>query len=256
MKMLKVVSYSLLFLIFWGCSNQEDAIVENGINRSENLKNTGKSANDFLSAAKYQSLVIEVSYVQSLRPNAQTLVNLKNFLEARLNKPGGITIIEQQIPGQSGDPFTIQEISKIEDQFRTKYNNVGILTLHLLFLNGGFTEDTNTSRTLGVAYRNTSCVLFENSIHSLSDQLTEPNRVDLETTVITHEIAHLLGLVDLGSNMQNDHIDEAHGKHCDNADCLMFWQIENNNVVGMMSSGNIPQLDANCILDLQANGGK
>lgn len=256
MKMLKVVGYSLLFLLFWGCSNEENASIENGINRSGNLKNTGKSANDFLAATKYQSLVVEVTYVQSLRPNPQTLVNLKNFLEARLNKPDGITIVEQQIAGQSGDPFTIQEISKIEDQFRTKYNNVGVLALHLLFLNGSFTGDTSTSRTLGVAYRNTSCVLFENSIQSLSDQLTEPNRVDLETTVITHEIAHLLGLVDLGSNMQNDHIDEAHGKHCENPDCLMFWQIENNNVVGMMTAGTIPQLDANCILDLQANGGK
>lgn len=256
---MKFIKISLLVLILsvFSCSpDDESNTLENGINKSFNLKTTGSSANDFLSASKYSSLVIEILYVQNFRPNAQTLTNLKSFMEQRLNKPGGITIIETQIASPGGSPYTIDEIAKIETDNRTKYNNTGVLALYGLFLDGSFTDDTSNSFTLGIAYRNTSFVLFENSIRNLSDNINEPNRVDLETTVILHELCHLLGLVSLGSPMQTEHIDEAHGKHCDNQNCLMFWQTENSSVLQMMSTGNVPQLDANCLADLKANGGK
>jgi hypothetical protein len=255
MKNFKYLLFAFLIVLGNGCSNDDDVIAENGINKIPNQQPTGSSANAFLSASTYSSLVIEVSYVENLRPNAQSLVNLKQFLEARLNKPNGISIVERQITTQAGSPFSIAEINTIENTVRTKYNDVGILTLHILFLNGEYIDDTANAKSLGVAYRNTSCVLFETAIQTLSNQINEPSRVDLETTVLSHEVCHLLGLVNLGSTMQNNHLDTDHDKHCNNANCLMFWQIENNNVVDMMTSG-IPQLDANCILDLQANGGK
>jgi hypothetical protein len=66
----------------------------------------------------------------------------------------------------------------------------------------------------------------------------------------------LLGLVNLGSTMQTEHNDEAHDKHCDNENCLMFWKTSNSSMVGEMVGSGIPQLDANCLADLQANGGK
>ena len=256
MKNLKYILFTTLVLLVSSCSKDEQDTTENGINRVPNQKQTGRSANDFLSANNYSSLVVEINYAQNFRPETQSIENLIQFLEARLNKPNGITVVEKQISTQTGSPFSIAEINAIENSVRTKYNNVGVLTLHLLFLNGEYIEDNATSKTLGVAYRNTSCVLFESAILALSNLLNAPSRVDLETTVMAHEVCHLLGLVDLGSPMQNDHIDNDHGKHCQNSNCLMFWQIENSNVVNMMTSGNLPSLDANCILDLQANGGK
>jgi predicted Zn-dependent protease len=251
----KLLCLSLLITIA-SCSSNDSSNVEDGVNKAPNLKVTGSSANGFLSASKYKSLVIEVNYAQNLAPNSQTLLNLKNFLEARLNKPNGVTIFSNQIPTQTGSPFTSQEISDIENTVRTEYNDGDVLKLHMLFLNGNSNDDNGPNKILGVAYRNTSCVLFENSIQLFSDQLTEPNRVDLETTVILHEVGHLLGLVNTGSNMVNNHLDTAHDKHCTNQNCLMFWQIENSGIMNMMNNGNVPSLDANCLLDLQANGGK
>lgn len=256
--MKKLLQISLLFIILLisSCSKDDSSSSENGINTSGNLKSIGSSANGFLSASKYKSLVVEINYAQGFRPNPQTLVNVKNFLQLRLSKPNGITFFENEIPVQTGSPFTIQEISAIESNFRTEYNNGDVLKLHLLFINGNSQDDNGDSKILGVAYRNTSSVLFENTIQSNSDQINEPNRIDLETTVILHEIGHILGLVDLGTTMQNNHLDTAHDKHCNNNECLMFWQIENTGVINMMANGNVPTLDANCILDLQANGGK
>lgn len=256
--MKKLVQISILFIVLSisSCSKNDSSSSENGINTSGNLKSTGSSANGFLSSSKYKSLIVEINYAQGFKPNAQTLINVKNFLELRLNKPGGITIFENEIPVQSGSPFKTEEISTIESNFRTEYNNGDALKLHLLFVNGNSQDDNGDNKILGVAYRNTSCVLYENTIQINSDQIGEPNRVDLETTVILHEIGHILGLVDLGSTMQNNHLDTTHDKHCNNSACLMYWQIENTGVLQMMANGNVPALDANCLMDLQGNGGK
>lgn len=255
---MKLFRFSLLAAIFFfsGCSSDDDSTVENGINHTANLQATGSSANDFLSDSKYTGLVIEVCYVANFRPNAQTLVNLKSFMQARLNKPDGITIIEREIPSPGLAPYDINEVANVETLYRTKYNAGNILTMYMFFADGGTASDTESSFILGSAYRNTSFVMYESTIKNMSDSITEPDRTDLETTVILHEVGHLLGLVDLGSPMQTEHLDEAHDKHCDNQNCLMYWAVENNNVVDMMLGGNVPQLDAHCLADLQANGGK
>lgn len=256
MKLFKLFLFAA-FLTVAGCSSDDDAsTTENGVNRTPNLKATGSSANDFLAASKYNTLVIEVFYVENFRPAAQTLINLKNFMEARLNKPGGVSIIEKQVPSFGLAPYDINEVANIESAIRTKYNVGNVLTMYMFFADGGTTTDTDTAFTLGSAYRNTSFVMYESTIKNLSDGIGEPDRVNLETTVILHELGHLLGLTNLGSPMVNPHEDGAHPKHCTNENCLMYWKAEGSDLLDMMIGGNMPQLDANCLADLQANGGK
>jgi predicted Zn-dependent protease len=243
-------------VFFFGCSNDDDENVINGVDRTPNLQATGSSANDFLASSKYNTLVIEVFYVQDFRPNAQTLVNLKNFMEARLNKPGGVSIIEKEIASPGMAPYDINEIAQIESAIRTKYNAGNVLTMYMFFADGGTTTDTDSQFILGSAYRNTSFVMYESTIKTLSDGVGEPSRVDLETTVIQHELGHLLGLTNLGTPMTTNHEDSAHPKHCSNENCLMYWEADGSGLLGMMLGGNVPQLDADCLADLQANGGK
>ena len=79
----------------------------------------------------------------------------------------------------------------------------------------------------------------------------------METTVVSHEFGHILGLTNLGSDMQEDHEDDAHPKHCDVEICLMYWATESSaGLDNMLNMTSAPQLDAQCIADLQANGGK
>lgn len=256
MKILKLLFLGS-FLFFLSCSSDDsNQNVINGLDRTPNLQATGSSANDFLSNSKYSTLVIEVFYVANFRPQAQTLLNLKTFMQSRLNKPGGISIIETEIQSPGLAPYDINEVAQIESAVRTKYNAGNILTMYLFFADGGTPTDTDSEFILGSAYRNTSFVMYESTIKNLSDSPVEPDRADLETTVILHELGHLLGLTNLGSTMQTAHEDAAHPKHCNNSDCLMFWKAENNNLLGMMLGGNLPQLDANCLADLQSNGGK
>ncbi len=255
MKLLRIITL-FLFAFALSCSSDDSSSnIENGINKGPNLKATGKSAHAFLSADNYESIVVEIVYVEGFRPTSQTLANLKNFMEARLNKPGGISFTETAIPSPGTSPYTLKEIAAIETQYRTKYNSPNVLALYAFFADGQYVNDTTTSFTLGTAYRNTSFVIYERTIQYLSTNIEALNRTNLESTVILHEFCHLLGLVNFGTPMQSQHQDKAHGEHCDNENCLMYWKTERNMVTDPAISA-IPQLDANCIADLRANGGK
>ncbi|MGI8601296.1 MAG: hypothetical protein ACR2KB_18720 [Chitinophagaceae bacterium] len=74
----------------------------------------------------------------------------------------------------------------------------------------------------------------------------------LFSTLFQQEFGHLLGLVDQGTPMQQPHKDHENGSHCDNPSCLMYYAVEYPSGPANIS----PVLDAHCIADLKANGGK
>ncbi len=94
-------------------------------------------------------------------------------------------------------------------------------------------------------------------MQGLSNEPSEPSRAVLETTVLNHELGHILGLTNLGAPLQSPHEDSEHPKHCDVQSCLMYFAAETGaGIMGMVIGGSVPQLDPQCIADLQANGGK
>lgn len=48
----------------------------------------------------------------------------------------------------------------------------------------------------------------------------------IEQATLVHEIGHALGLVNNGLDMQEPHQDSAHGAHCNNPDCVMYYSNE------------------------------
>ena len=87
----------------------------------ENRKSLGLSAQDILSSNTYSKITVELVYFGLYRPTDITIANLRDFLEERLNKPEGITILETSVPEVQGSPFTTQELLTAEDENRTAY---------------------------------------------------------------------------------------------------------------------------------------
>ena len=262
-----IVSGFLLFSLA-ACDKDDDngGIIGNGNGNGngnqqdhpENRKGSGESAGALLAANQYGKLTVEIQYVDGFKPTDEALKNFKSFLKKYLHKPDGITLKKTKISKPSGDnSYSINDIADIEDENRNVYTDGNEIGVYFLFVNGEHEDDTDDSKVLGVAYRNTSMVIFEETIRELSGSgPTEASTDKLETAVINHEIGHNLGLVANGSSMQTDHQDEDHGKHCDNNDCLMHWTVKTGDVVQKLVGGSVPELDQNCKDDLKANGGK
>ena len=258
---------NLCLLLLMGClscskdSEEKTIIDEEGnpqtVDISENQKSVGDSANDMLASNEFNSLVAELFYVKGFEPTPNTISNFRAFLENRLYKPGGIQIELKEIAATGKQIYSIEDIRNMEDDIRTAYNSNSQVAVFGIFLDGEYSENTEDGTVLGVAYRNTSFVIFEATIQGFSNQPLAPSTSVLESTVLNHEFGHLLGLVNAGSIMVNDHQDVPHGRHCTSEDCLMYWTAETGEgLLNMLSGGSIPSLDDQCVADLQANGGK
>jgi hypothetical protein len=255
----RIALVTMAFALLVSCSKEDstDTVSVDGYSISNNKKATGSSSHDLLSGDTYKSMVIELVYVQGYEPSATAISNFTSFLNARSYKPAGITVVKRSIASPGKATFTNQEIIAIEDSNRTKYNTADQIAVWALFIDGASASDSGNSYVLGTSYRNTSFVIYEKTIQGLSDSPFEPNRALFETTIITHEFGHILGLTNLGAPLQSNHEDAAHERHCNVESCLMYWSAESGSgIANMVSGGSAPKLDAQCLADLKANGGK
>lgn len=213
----------------------------------------GASASDFLSGNDFDRLVVEVQYVAGFRPTDAALQDLATFLNDRLNKPGGIDVqLGAPLQIQNRASYSADDARALEQQHRTAYTEGTTIAAYLLLLDGEYAGGSNV---LGIAYNNTSMAVFIEQIGQHTGGPLEPSQETVEATVANHEFGHLLGLVNNGSAMQNEHQDEPNGQHCDNEDCLMHYSVRLSDFISNLLGG-MPQLDQNCLDDLQANGGR
>ena len=103
--------------------------------------------------------------------------------------------------------WTAALLSDYEKKHRTIQGDANTITIFIAYLPGSIDETT-----IGQAYGNTSFAVF-------MDQTSSDNE---EKIILLHEFGHLLGLV------RGSHKDSAHGYHCQNRKCAMYWVIEYN----------------------------
>lgn len=220
--------------------------------------NPGVSANDFLSDSTFTELVVEVDYMEGYTPNADALDSLEAFLEQRLNKTSVAILDPTVIPAVGQDSYSANEIRTLEEQHRDEFTETTAsdrLTAYILIVDGHYNEQN----VLGIAYYNTSSAFFGATFEESSDGIGQVSRYLIEATSFRHEFGHLFGLVNVdgsGTDMQQDHQDEENGHHCDVEECLMYYAVETTDLFGQFVGEEIPPLDANCIADLQGNGGR
>ena len=251
MKSRNLVITLVLFCIA-ACSKNE--VIFNNNPGAEQLHNkaVGASANELLSSGTYKSLKVEIQYMTGYAPDGGAMNHLQTVLNTFLNKPSGITIVTKEISASSSATLTIDQVRTIEEQNRTVFTSGDQLGVYILYTNGYFTDNN----VLGAAYRNTSLVIFGKNVRDNSGGLGQTSPTKLEGTVMEHEFGHILGLVGIGSPMQTNHKDAAHGNHCTNTGCLMYYAADTKDILGFLLTGSVPSFDANCTADLQANGGK
>ena len=249
-----IISFLLTFL--FSCKSSVTGSNNKQNTRTGNLLAVGKSAHDLLADNNFNKLIVEIQYASGFKPTQTAIDSLQAFLNRRLNKPNGITIALDAITAPGNTQYTLNQIEQIEQTNRQEYNDGKTIAVYYFFADGDYSGNTSNTKVLGMAYRNTSIVIFENTIQNLSGGIGQPSTAVLETTVMEHEFGHILGLVNIGTPMVTNHEDPNHPGHCNNSKCLMYYNVDTGDIVSNLLGGTIPQLDQNCLTDLKNNGGK
>lgn len=252
---MKITYFLAAFILLTFTSCRKTLLVESEITiNTEAFHNRamGASAAELLDDSIYKTLIVEIQYVAGFKPENVTVDHLSSFLETYLNKPRGIKIVLNEIPSIADKALSMEEVSAIEKEKRARFVEQDTMAIYILFTNGVHPGN----KILGMAYRNTSAVVYGKAIRKYSSMKGRLTHHELETAVVLHEIGHLLGLINKGSEPQSKHIDPAFPDHCNNRKCLMYHSVETRSLSSTLLTGNIPILDEHCIEDLVANGGK
>lgn len=248
----RLVSITVLLttLLLWsGC---EDTPTGTGSSDPEPYSTTeapGEANNDIVAGGEFDTIELEIQYMPGYEPQSGAVEDLVTFLEEWSGKTVR-TLDPVEIPAGDQPSYTANDVRSLEDEHREHVpdRTSGTLRLYHLFLDGEFEQEN----VLAIAYRNTSTAYFGATFEETTSGLGSPSREQVEASVLRHEIGHLMGLVDNGTNMQQDHKDEANGAHCDNENCVMYYAYNQPDLFSSMFGSEIPDLDAACQADLEA----
>ncbi|MCA9516817.1 MAG: hypothetical protein KC635_17870 [Myxococcales bacterium] len=218
-------------------------------------------AADMVTAAKYGRIQVEIDQMTGKGPASQALTDLEAALDAmiadgHLDKPGGVDFVtDETLPTSGGVVHTFAELDTVGRAYRNLAVPAGSASIHVLYVDGSYEDDSGSSRVLGFAYGGSFMVMFKDSITSgcasssvlaLFPLIRDRICARVEATVFLHELGHLFGLVNNGTPMVDDHQDDAHGAHDVDPDCLMYWQIDGTKAVDIVgqrfSGGGEPDL--------------
>lgn len=227
----------------------------------------GSAALDFVRSDHYPNMVIEYDYIDGFKVDDSTQTAIESEIGQLVDKLGTVEAITgDAIPATAEDPaYSLDDVRLIEEEYRDYFTKGKTAALYILHLNGHYETDTELEKTLGLAYSESSVVVFQQALMEtceLKKQFAPSEYVDLlcptgEAVTIVHEIGHILGLVDNGIPMTVSHKDiEAYGDHCMNPQCIMFWS---NNTKAMLQyviqryqngNENAVAFDDDCLNDL------
>lgn len=216
-------------------------------------KPSGPRHEQYIRSEFYPRLVLEVDFVEGKLPPASVDTAVVEGFATVLSKPQGIVVQhDQALPSRGADHvWTFGELVELaREQFDLEVPT-GTIKIHTMILDGSY-ENPNV---LGVAWASKYLVLFKDRLDSACNAnlgaLTASVCEEALRGVWTHELGHVIGLVNNGVSMKTPHQDEAHGAHDTSTECIMYWAYETPGLLDRILEGK-PKLgfDPACLEDL------
>lgn len=175
-------------------------------------------------------LMIEIDSVSGMEPRRQSEQDIVERFSALLDKPDGVEIEHDDAIESRGADYrwTDDELFELAPSIFDDDEPAGTVSLHVMFLDGSYQSESGGT-VLGVAWANRHIAMFTEVINQscssapLLGELSADACRASEFGVWSHELGHVLGLVNNGISMQSDHEDSEHPHHDSEAGCLMYW---------------------------------
>lgn len=201
----------------------------------------GEFAPTVLRPDRSERLVIELHADQA--PNPETVEHLRTTLASVSGK--SVEVADAAAPGAGDREWDAASLRDAADRGAVVPQGGGVAVLRLLFVHGSFERD---DRALGVAVRGDLAAVFVDRVEEAAGVLG--SAAAFERSVETHELGHLLGLVDL--YLDTGRADPEHPGHSTNRNSVMHWAVESD-VIGQVLGANPPDsFDSADRADLEA----
>lgn len=220
---------------YGGTSNLDPKQVSVSVPRSQSLdwQNVGSLGQSILS--RNVLLKLEVDHTPSSAPSPEDVLVIQNVLQKYSGKTPALTGSTANISGQEN--YTLDDIVKITRANRSCYSTGQEVCLYVLFLPGKF----ETSSALGVSFTASSAAIFTGQLKEAESPLV--SRSKIAQAVLTHEMGHLFGLVNLsGKGLGRD--DPKNPGHSKNSNSVMYWAVEDLSVGSILRGGPPTSFDS------------
>lgn len=260
MNLFKNLSLVLLLfglVTFTSCEKDDNQLD----NQTALVENLYKNATTLNIEVVYEENATPITTTGFLNDNAWdfTELNINALFDGRNNAPTinyDKTLADMPSFSSTGkSSYTTQDLESLANQYQLGQNNATEATVLVIFVDGFYNDGTQVREDiLGIALTGTFVTaIFKPVItNATNDQDTQKN---IEQATVVHEVAHAIGLVNNGVTMTTGHQDSAHGKHCTNTNCLMFWEVEgaqiSNFVGGPLFNSNQAMFGQECLDDTQ-----
>lgn len=209
----------------------------------------GESNEAFVTNEEFEELIIEVQFMPGTEPEEEALAQLVSFLNQHLQK-SEITVRDPvEISSGGQNLYLPSDIEEIESNNREYFTEENQLAAYVLFLDGEF-ENQDAA---GFAQFNTSFSVFHPVVDRVSGPLqSDPSKASVEATIMKHQFGHLMGLVNNGTDIVQNHHDALNGPHCTIENCLMNFRLNSANFFETLFQDIDFVLDPLCVQDLEA----
>lgn len=197
----------------------------------------GAMARRYLQSAPATSLVVEIDYVTGRRPSDQAMRHVERILERETDKP--VSVRADDAIAASASDHSFDEIAALARTHRDTRSGGATASMWIVFLDRSLEGERDT---VGVAITASTAAVFADHIQDASTAVVGADQI--ERAVLTHEVGHLLALVNIGYTSRHDHEDPQSRGHSRSRDSVMYAQIEDKGLVALITGGPADDFDA------------